>query len=60
MMQNCIGVVLLRLWFPKKSAPITYSAPETTPKNHKKIWLVPGLRDGARLASVGCVGFVPK
>jgi hypothetical protein len=38
-------VVLSRLWFPKKSAPITYSALETTPKNHKKIRLAPGLKN---------------
>jgi hypothetical protein len=34
--KNCTGVVLVCLWFPKKRAPITYSAPETMPKKHKK------------------------
>jgi hypothetical protein len=33
--KNGTGVVSVFLWFPKKRAP-TYSAPETTPKNHKK------------------------
>jgi hypothetical protein len=33
---DCIGVVLSSLWFPKKHAPITYLALETTPKKHAK------------------------
>ncbi len=41
--KNCIGVVLSRLWFPKKSAPFLFGAGNHAEKP-QKIRLTPGLK----------------